>query len=86
MSFSITNRFTKQYSKKEIDDQKKVDDTLDLLDINPKHPGLHAHRVQGTKKIWECYVDDSMRVTFEYGKNCIILRNNCHHGITSRDS
>jgi hypothetical protein len=82
MPFRQTNRFEKQYLKKTIDDQEKVDDTLKILDENPRYPGLHSHRVQGTKKIWECYIDDSMRITFEYGKGCIILRNNCKHDIS----
>jgi hypothetical protein len=85
MSFSVTNRFTKQYSKKDPKAQKMVDDTLDIIDSNPRHPGLHAHRVQGTKRVWECYIDDRMRVTFEYGDDCIILRNNCKHNITSKN-
>ena len=85
MPFRITNRFTKQYSKKQVEEQKKVDDTIDLLGANPKHPGLHAHRIQGTKGIWECCVDDSLRITFEYGNDCIILRNNCHHDISRRN-
>ena len=82
MLLSPTSRFEKQYLKKTLDDQKKVDDTVVLLEKNPRHPGLHSHKVRHTKKIWECYIDDSMRVTFEYGKRCIILRNNCKHDIT----
>lgn len=79
MPFATTNRFEKQYSKKTLDEKDKVDETLDILEQNPRHPGLHAHRIQGKKRIWECYIDDSMRITFEYGKGCIILRNNCRH-------
>lgn len=84
MPFSPTNRFEKQYLNKEPDEQEKVERTLELLDQNPGYPGLHVHRVQGTKKTWECYIDDSMRITFEYGKGCIILRNNCKHDISRR--
>lgn len=82
MPFSSTNRFEKQYSKKGPDAQDKVEKTLALLEQNSRYPGLHTHRVRGTSKVWECYIDDSMRVTFEYGKGCIILRNNCEHDIS----
>jgi hypothetical protein len=84
MPLSPTDRFEKQYLEKEPDEQDKVEKTLKLLEQNPRHPGLHARRVQGTKRIWECYIDDSMRVTFEYGKGCIILRNNCKHDISKQ--
>lgn len=84
MPFRITNKFGKQYANKSPEAKDKVDKTLDLLELNPSYPGLHSHRVQGTKRIWECYIDESMRVTFEYGKSRIILRNNCKHNITSR--
>jgi mRNA-degrading endonuclease YafQ of YafQ-DinJ toxin-antitoxin module len=85
MPFRLTNRFEKKYLNKTVSEQDKVDETLDTLEQNPKHPGLHTHRVQGTKRIWECYMDDSLRITFEYGKRCIILRNNCKHNIVLRN-
>jgi hypothetical protein len=84
MPLSPTDRFEKQYLNKGLDEQKKVDETLEILEQNPRYPGLHARRVRGTKKIWECYIDDRMRITFEYGKGCIILRNNCKHDISGQ--
>ncbi len=84
MPFVTTNRFDRQYSNKTPDEQDKVEETLDTLEQNSRYPGLHTHRIQGTKRIWECYIDDSMRITFEYGRSYIILRNNCKHNITER--
>ena len=72
MPFSQTNRFEKQYLNKTMDEQDKVDETLEVLDENPRYPGLHSHRVQGTKKIWECYIESytnsSCRFYFDNGK------------------
>ncbi len=84
MPFNTTDRFDRQYSRKTPEEQQKVDKTLELLEQDPKHPAFHTHRVQKTNNVWECYIDNSMRITFEYGKGRIILRNNCKHNITER--
>ena len=56
-----------------------IDRCIALLSVNPRHPGLHTHRVQGRRDVWEAYVDQANRVTFQYGADSIILRNNCSH-------
>jgi hypothetical protein len=57
---------------------------LALLAENPRHPGLHTHRVQGSAGVWEAYVDSANRVTFHYDGPKIVLRNNCNHDILRR--
>jgi len=79
MELELTRTFIRKYRKKPPEQKEKLDKTLSLLETNPRHPGLHTHKVQGTPHIFECYMDDSYRVTFEYGENCILLRNNCKH-------
>jgi hypothetical protein len=37
--------------------------------------------VQGTKVVWEAYVDQSNRVTFHYEHGRIVMRNHCNHDI-----
>jgi len=54
---------------------------IELLGDNPRHPGLHTHRVQGTAGVWEAYVDRANRVTFHWAGPAIVLRNNCNHDI-----
>jgi hypothetical protein len=55
-----------------------------LLAEDPRHPGLHTHRVQGTRGVWEAYVDDANRITFHYDDDRIVLRKNCNHSILRR--
>ncbi len=51
---------------------------------NPLRIGLSL-RVQGTRRVWESYVDYANRVTWEYGEgDIIVLRNNCNHDIPGR--
>ncbi len=84
MEFEFTRTFVKKYKRKSPEQKEKVDKTLSLLETNPHHPSLHTHKVQGTLDIFECYIDVSHRVTFQYGENCILLRNNCKHNAVLR--
>jgi mRNA-degrading endonuclease YafQ of YafQ-DinJ toxin-antitoxin module len=81
MYYITTNTFKKKYKKKERISQSSIDQTIELLVNNPRYPGLHTHKVRGTgnRTIFEAYVNDSARLTFEYGENTIILRTNCNH-------
>ena len=81
MNYLTTPTFKKKYKKKERISQSSVDEAIKLLVKNPHYPGLHTHKVRGTgnRAIFEAYVDDSVRLTFEYGENNIILRTNCTH-------
>jgi hypothetical protein len=54
------------------------------LGTDPRHPGLHTHRVGGTRGVWEAYVDDANRVTFHWEGDTIVLRNNCRHEVISQ--
>jgi hypothetical protein len=57
---------------------------VQLLGDNPRHPGLHTHRVQGARGVWEAYVDQANRVTFHWEAGTIVLRRNCNHDILGR--
>lgn len=80
---SATKRFKKAYKKKPAERQVQVDKTLRLLQNDPRYPGLNTHRVKGTDEIWECYINDAFRITFQYSgegnERRIVLRNNCQH-------
>jgi hypothetical protein len=52
-----------------------------LLADDPRHPGLHTHRIQGRPGVWEAYVDRANRVTFHWDGPTIVLRKNCTHDI-----
>ena len=65
--------------------QKAIGRCVQLLGDNPRHPGLHTHRVSGRKGVWEAYVDRGNRVTYHWDEEGrIVLRKNCHHDILQR--
>ena len=82
MAFNLefTARFRKAYRKKTSNQQSQIDNTLQLLATNPRHNSLETHKVQGAPGIWECYINEGWRITFEYADDCVLrLRNNCTH-------
>jgi hypothetical protein len=82
---TILPRFKRARRRKSQDMRQSIDDCVELLLENPRHPGLHTHRVQGTRRVWESYVDYANRVTWEYGEgDIVILRNNCGHDVPGR--
>ncbi|MGH9043061.1 MAG: hypothetical protein ACRDZ3_22845 [Acidimicrobiia bacterium] len=81
MPFEISPKFKRALRKKRPEFVAAILECIDRLDRDPTHPGLHTHRVQGTRGVWEAYVDDGNRVTFHYEEGRMVLRNHCHHDI-----
>ncbi len=81
--------FTSLYKRRRKNKTKRMRDAIDecarKLSQNPRHPGLHSHRVNGFKGVWESYVDEANRITWQYGERSIVLRNNCNHDILNRN-
>jgi hypothetical protein len=79
----IPERFRKRLLAKPTDLQGAVLRCIKRLGDNPRHPGLQTHRL--TTSVWEAYVDEANRVTFEYlADGRIRLRNHCNHDILKR--
>ena len=75
LKLTRTNRFRK--SVLELDDRtrKKLKKQLGYLITDPRHPSLQVKKIKGTRTIFEARVNDSYRLTFEFGgDNEIILR------------
>jgi len=81
---SIPKSFKKSLDKKEPLLRASILDCLHTLSDNPRHPSLQTHKVRGTPGVFEAYVDKANRVTFQYGNDCIVLRNHCNHDIIKR--
>ena len=59
--------------------QNKVDKALRLRDSNSRHPGLRSHPIEKAPGIFEAYVDDKYRMTFERKGDIFIIRNVDNH-------
>lgn len=80
---TIPLRFKKRLKKKSPRLAGAILECVHRLAEDPRHPGLHTHRVRGTAGVWEAYVDRSNRVTFEWDDGVIVMRNHCNHDIVS---
>jgi mRNA-degrading endonuclease YafQ of YafQ-DinJ toxin-antitoxin module len=80
----IPSSFKRTAQKKTPSMQAAIARCVALLADNPRHPGLHTHRVQGTRGVWEAYIDDANRITFHYADDRIVLRKNCTHSVLRR--
>jgi mRNA-degrading endonuclease RelE of RelBE toxin-antitoxin system len=79
MPIEFTNRFVRQYNRLSVTIQNKVDKALRLLDNDFRHPSLRSHPVERAPGIFEAYVDDKYRMTFERKGVTFILRNVDNH-------
>ena len=72
-------RFDEQYERLPKVVRLKVDKALRLLDADFRHPGLCSHAVLGFPGVFEAYVDDKYRMTFERRGDTFIMRNVDNH-------
>ncbi len=82
--YRVTPKFKKRLNQKPPALRGAILECINRLSENPGHPGLQAHRVQGTQGIWEAYVDKANRVTYEWDGDTIVMRNHCNHDIIER--
>lgn len=81
MGVVVTRSFKKRLNKKPAELAGAILQCIARLADDPHHPGLHTHRVQGTRDVWEAYIDQANRLTFHYEDGDIVLRNHCNHDI-----
>ena len=81
MTFKLTPSFKKRLDKKTHAQAGAIMECIHRLENNPNHPGLHRHRVQGTRDIWQARVDQGNRLTFRYEGDVVVLLNHCNHDV-----
>jgi mRNA-degrading endonuclease YafQ of YafQ-DinJ toxin-antitoxin module len=79
MTIEYSERFSYKYSHLQASIRSKVDKALKLLDENFRHPGLQSHPVQSLPGVYEAYVDDKYRITYDRKGNIFTMRNVDNH-------
>jgi hypothetical protein len=79
MPIEFTERFARQYSQLPNTIQRKVDKALMRLDADFRTPGLRSHPVESMSGVFEAYVDQKYRMTFERLGNTFVMRNVDNH-------
>jgi hypothetical protein len=80
----ISRSFKRELERKPHPLQAAILECVQRLGENTRHPSLQTHRVQGTRGVFEAYVDRANRVTFHYDGPTIVLRKHCNHDILRR--
>jgi hypothetical protein len=52
---------------------------ITLLEADFRHPGLRSHQMKGYTNIYEAYVDQKYRMTYERQGDFMIMRNVDNH-------
>ena len=79
MPIKTSARFDEHYERLPRLIQLKVDKALRFLDADFRHPSLRSHPVQRHPGVFEAYVDDKYRMTFERHGDTLIMRNVDNH-------
>ena len=74
MTLVATERFRRDYRHVPAEVRDQVDEALDRLLVNPRHPSLHFKKMQGTAGIWELRVSIRYRVTLQIDGEQYVLR------------
>ncbi|SFG83294.1 hypothetical protein SAMN05660649_02854 [Desulfotomaculum arcticum] len=85
MIFQRTERFKRAYKKLDVNQKDAIKKALKLISDNINHPSLRVKRVQGTKDIWEASATMSLRITFLWESEIVILRNCGEHDKTLKN-
>lgn len=74
MRLRFSEQFITAYDKLHPEIQVKVDKTLELLAIDPRHPSLRLKKMHGKAAVWEARVDRGYRLTLEIRDDSFLLR------------
>ena len=75
MKIARTERFKKAYQKLNQRQRRAVEKALSFLVSNIRHPSLRVKGVEGTTGVWEARASRSIRLSFEFRDDTLILRN-----------
>lgn len=79
MHIETSSRFDRHYELLPPAIREKTDKAMRLLVADFRHPGLRAHPVRSHPGVFEAYVDDKYRMTFERRGDVFIMRNVDNH-------
>ena len=69
----FTERLRKDYRALPKRIQEKLKKQVGFLAENPRHPSLRTHRIRGSDRYWEFYIDDAWRCVFRREGNVYYL-------------
>lgn len=85
MGFIFSSRLKKEYKALSKETKKLLKKKLLLMSENQMHPSLRTKKIQGRENIFECSLNMSIRMTWEYKEEKIFLRAIGEHDSTIKN-
>ena len=82
MNVYYTELFEQKVKELPVELKKVLRAKLDLMIENPRHPSLRVKNIQGQAAIFEASITMSIRLTWQYSEDGILLRNIGEHDQT----
>lgn len=74
MTVTYEPSFLRDYTDLPGEIRRRAEKQIRLLLQNPRHPSLHARKIQGSTDIYEARVTGSYRMTYKIGGDILRLR------------
>lgn len=85
MNIYFSDLFQERVAELSDDAKKALKNKLALMIDNQKHPSLRAKKIKGYNNIFEASIVMHIRMTWEYYKDGILLRNMGEHDKTLKN-
>ena len=82
MIVHYTELFQEKVKQFPVEVKRALRSKLELMVENPRHPSLRVKKIQGQTGIFEASITMSVRMTWQYSEDGILLRNIGEHDQT----
>ena len=82
MNIYFSDLFLQKRKELPEDVKRTLKKKLDIIADNPRHPSLRTKKIKGRENIFEATITMSIRMTWEYFEDGILLRNIGEHDRT----
>jgi mRNA-degrading endonuclease RelE of RelBE toxin-antitoxin system len=79
LNIYFSDLFLESVEKLPEDVKKALKKKLGIMADNPRHPSLRTKKIKGHENIFEASITMSMRMTWEYFEDGVLLRNIGEH-------
>ena len=85
MKFKYSENFLHDVKALPLEVQRSLKKKLDIMAEDPRHPSLRTKKVRGQIDIFEASITMDIRMTWQYTKDGIFLRNIGEHDKTLKN-
>jgi mRNA-degrading endonuclease RelE of RelBE toxin-antitoxin system len=82
LNIYFSDRFLQSVKELPEDVKRTLKKKLDIIADNPLHPSLRTKKIKGREHLFEATITTSIRMTWEYFEDGILLRNIGEHDRT----